>query len=112
MLIDRIGTGLLLATVIGVVAAGLAARPTVVSETKESERNAKAFRSFILARGDAELIRNLETANTVELGDALFRTCVARDDRRRYFCTLIDASKDPAKIDVDPSAEPNSAYKR
>jgi hypothetical protein len=112
VLIDRFGTGLLLATVVGVVAAGLAARPTVVSETKESERNAKAFRSFILRRGDDELIRNLETANTIELGDAFFRTCVARDDRERYFCTLIDASKDPPDIDVDPSAEPNSVYRR
>jgi hypothetical protein len=110
VLIDRFGTGLLLATVVGVVAAGLAARPTVVSETRESERNAKAFRSFILDHGDAELIRNLE--NTIELGDALFRTCVARDDRERYFCTLIDASKDPPDIDVDPSAEPNSVYRR
>jgi len=112
VLIDRFGTGLLLATVVGVVAAGLAARPTVVSETKESERNARAFRSFILRRGDDELIRNLETANTIELGDAFFRTCVARDDRERYFCTLIDASKDPPDIDVDPSAEPNSVYRR
>src|SRR5215210_8154675 len=75
VLIDRVGTGLLLATVLGVVAAGLAARPTVVSETKETERNAKAFREFILERGDEELIRNLDTANTIELGDALFRTC-------------------------------------
>jgi hypothetical protein len=112
VLTDRIGTGLLLATVVGVLAAGLAARPIVVSETEETERNAKAFRSFILNHGDEELIRNLETANTVELGDALFRTCVARDDRERYFCTLIDASRDPADIDVDPSAEPNSAYRR
>jgi hypothetical protein len=112
VLIDRMGTALLIATVVGVVAAGLAARPTVVSETRESERNAQAFRSFILKRGDAELIRNLETANTIELGDALFRTCVARDDREHYFCTLIDAGKDPAHIDVDPSAEPNSVYKR
>jgi hypothetical protein len=112
VLIDRIGTGLLVATVVGVVAAGLAARPTVVSETEESERNAKAFRAFILNHGDEELIRNLETANTVELGDSLFRTCVARDDRARYFCTLIDASRDPPDIDVDPSAEPNSAYRR
>jgi hypothetical protein len=112
VLIDRIGTGLLLATVVGVVAAGLAARPTVVSETEETERNAKAFRSFILNHGNEELIRNLETANTIELGDALFRTCVARDDRERYFCTLIDAGQDPPVVDVDPSAEPNSAYRR
>jgi hypothetical protein len=112
VLIDRFGTGLLVATVFGVVAAGLAARPTVVSETRESERNAKAFRNFILTRGDEELIRNLETANTIELGDAFFRTCVARDDRERYFCTLIDASRDPPDIEVDPSAEPNSVYRR
>ena len=112
VLTDRIGTGLLLATVVGVVVAGLAARPLVVSETRETERNANAFRDFILARGDEELIRNLETANTIELGDALFRTCVARDDRRRYFCTLIDVDRHPPDIDVDPSAEPNSSYRR
>jgi hypothetical protein len=82
VLTDRIGTGLLLATIVGVLAAGLAARPTVVSETEDTEANAKAFRSLILSRGDNELIRNLETANTVRLGEDFFRTCVARDDRR------------------------------
>ena len=96
MLTDRIGTGLLVASVVGVVVAGLAARPLVVSETEETERNANAFRVFILDRGDQELIRNLETANTIELGDGLFRTCVARDDRRRYFCTLIDVNEQSA----------------
>lgn len=111
VLSDRIGTGLLLATVVGVLAAGLAARPTVVSETEATERNAEAFRSFVLSRGDQELIRNLETANTVRLGEDFFRTCVARDDRERYFCAFIDTSKDPPDVDVDGSAEPNSVYK-
>ena len=112
VLTDRIGTGLLVASVVGVVVAGLAARPLVVSETEETERNANAFRVFILDRGNQELIRNLETANTIELGDGLFRTCVARDDRRRFFCTLIDVNESPPDVDVDPSAEPNSAYRR
>jgi hypothetical protein len=111
VLSDRIGTGLLLATVVGVVAAGLAARPTVVSETQDTERNAQAFRSLVLSQGDHELIRNLETANTVRLGEDFFRTCVARDDRRHYFCAFIDTSKHPAEVDVDASAEPNSVYK-
>jgi hypothetical protein len=111
VLSDRIGTGLLLATVVGVVAAGLAARPTVVSETEDTERNAQAFRSLVLSRGDQELIRNLETANTVRLGEDFFRTCVARDDRRHYFCAFIDTSKRPPDVDVDGSAEPNSIYK-
>jgi hypothetical protein len=100
------------ATVVGVLVAGLAARPTVVSETEDTERNAQAFRDFILSHGDRELIRNLETANTVRLGEDFFRTCVARDDRDRYFCTLIDTSRTPPQIDVDGSAEPNSAYRR
>jgi hypothetical protein len=111
VLSDRIGTGLLLATVVGVIAAGLAARPVVVSETEDTEANAKAFRALILNRGDAELVRNLETANTVRLSEDYFRTCVARDDRERYFCAFVDTSKDPPDVDVDGSAEPNSAYK-
>jgi hypothetical protein len=111
VLTDRIGTGILVATIVGVVAAGLAARPTVVSETEATEANAKAFRSLVLSRGDAELIRNLETANTVRLGEDFFRTCVARDDRRRYFCAFVDTSRNPPDVDVDGSAEPNSVYK-
>jgi hypothetical protein len=111
VLSDRIGTGLLLATVVGVIAAGLAARPLVVSETEDTQRNAEAFRRLILERGDDELIRNLETANTIRLREDFFRTCVARDDRRRYFCAFVDTSKDPPDVDVDGSAEPNTAYR-
>ncbi len=111
VLTDRIGTGLLLASVLGVLAAGLAARPTVVSETEDTERNAEAFRALVLRSGDQELIRNLETANTVRLGEDFFRTCVARDDRERFFCAFVDTSTDPPDVDVDGSAEPNSVYK-
>ncbi|MET0835614.1 MAG: hypothetical protein ABWY97_02415, partial [Thermoleophilaceae bacterium] len=73
MLTDRIGTGLLLASIIGVLAAGLAARPTVVSETEDTQRNAEAFRNLVLHTGNPELIRNLETANTVRLRQDYFR---------------------------------------
>ena len=128
VLADRIGTAtsiitlnipivvaalaiVLMATIVGVTAAGLAARPTVVSETEDTERNAKAFRELILNRGDEELIHNLETANTVRLSEDFFRTCVARKDRRHYFCAFIDTSKNPPDVDVDGSAEPNSVFK-
>jgi len=111
VLSDRIGTGLLLATVLGVLAAGLAARPTVVSETEDTERNAEAFRALILHSGDDELVRNLETANTIRLREDYFRTCVARDDRRHYFCAFVDTSHHPARVQPDQSAEPNSAYR-
>src|SRR5215208_3254684 len=100
VLTDRIGTGLLVATIVGVVAAGLAAQPTVVSETQDTEANAKAFRALVLNRGDNELIRNLETANTVRLGEDFFRTCIARDDREHYFCAFVDTSRKPPDVDV------------
>ena len=111
VLTDRMGTGLLLATVVGIVVAGLASRPIIVSETEDTERNAEAFRALILRRGEEELVRNLETANTIRLGEDFFRTCVARDERDRYFCAFIDTSKRPPDVDVDGSAEPNSVYR-
>jgi hypothetical protein len=112
VLSDRVGTGLLLASIVAVLAAGLAARPTVVSETEDTERNAEAFRAYVLHTGDDELIRNLETANTARLREDYFRTCIARDDRRRYFCAFVDTSHEPARVQPDRSAEPNSSYKR
>ena len=111
VLVDRIGTGLLVAGVAGVLAAGLAARPSVVLETESREENASAVRDYVLHSGDEELVRNIETANTVRLGEGYYRTCVARDDRRRYVCLFVDTRREPARVVRDPSSEPNSAYK-
>jgi hypothetical protein len=107
VLSDRIGTGLLLAGVLGVVAAGLAARPTVVAETEATERAAVAILRHIERSGNQELIRNRDTAHTVRLAEGYFRTCIAHDDRRRYFCYFIDTNKRPVEIVRDPSALPN-----
>jgi len=111
VLTDRVGTGLLIASVIGVLAAGLAARPLVVSETEATERNAEAFRDFVLSSGHEELIRNLETADTVRLDEGYFRTCIALDDRDRHFCAFVDTTRDPPRLIRDQSAEPNSIYR-
>ena len=108
---DRIGTALLVAGLAGVVAAGLAARPLVVSETENTEENARVVRELVLASGSRELIRNIETANTVRLGEGYYRTCIARDDRRHYFCVFVDVKREPPEAVKDPSSEPNSAYK-
>ena len=111
VLVDRFGTALLAAGVLGIVAAGLAARPLVVSETENTTANATAVRDYVLSSGDAELKRNLETANTIRLADGYFRTCIARDDRRRNFCLFVDTTRRPARLTRDSSAEPNSVFK-
>ena len=111
VLVDRIGTGLLVASVVGVLAAGLAARPLVVAETDARERAADAILDVVEKSGNAELQRNTETAQTARLGEGYFRTCIAHDDRRSFWCWFIDTSKKPTRGHQGPerAAEPPGA---
>jgi hypothetical protein len=103
VLVDRIGTGLLLATIVGVVAAGLAARPLVVAETESKERAAKKLYTYVNAVGSAEQRRNLEASDMAKWFDGYFRACIPSDDRRSWRCYLIDVRGNQAKIKEDPS---------
>jgi hypothetical protein len=112
VVLDRVGTALLVAGLLGVLAAGLGSREVVVSETKATETNAHLIRDHVLRSGNAELIRNLETANVKKLGEGFFRTCIRRDDRRRYLCLFVDTKKKPPRLSKDPSTEPNQNFGR
>jgi hypothetical protein len=107
VLSDRIGTGLLLATVVGVVAAGLAARPLVVVETEARERAAKELYRYITAHGTEELRRNVDASDTDRLAEAYFRTCIPHDDREGWTCFFVDARKPDPRVIPDPSVIPN-----
>ena len=104
---DRVGTALLGLGLLGIVAAGLGSREVVVVDSEQREKAALAFHSYIQRSGDGELIRNDEASNTAKLGEGYFRTCVPNDDRRRFQCFFLDATKKPVEIVRDPSAEPN-----
>jgi len=105
---DRVGTALVAAGVVASLASGLANRPLIVSETEASEQNARVVSDYVNRSRDEELRRNIETANTIRLGEGYFRTCIARDDRSRFVCLLVDTQKEPADVRRDPSAVPNS----
>jgi hypothetical protein len=92
----------------GLVVAGLGNRPLIVSETKATETNARLVREYVLNHGNAEMKRNLETANTARLASNFFRTCIANDHRTRYWCFFVDTKVDPAKLTRDTDARPNS----
>ena len=108
---DRTATALLIAGLAAVIVSGLANRPVIVSETEATEANANALTRYVERSGDDELVRNLETANTIRLGEGYFRNCIARDDRERYFCVFVDTREDPPEVVVDDSAEPNTVYR-
>ena len=104
---DRVGTALLAVGLVGVVAAGLGNRQVVVSETDATERNAAAVSEYVAHSRSPELLRNKETANTYKVSEGYFRTCIARDDRRRHFCLFVDTKKNPPEVVRDRSQVPN-----
>lgn len=105
---DRVGTIVLALGVLGVIAAGLGNREVVVSDTDATQRNAAAVSAFVAHSRNAELVRNRETANTYRVSKGYFRTCIARDDRRRSVCVYVDTNKKPAQLVRDHSQEPNN----
>jgi len=109
---DRVGTALLAAGLVAVLVSGLANRPVTVSETEATEEVGRELRSYVVRSGSEELNRNLETANTIRLSEGYFRACIARDDRRRYVCLLVDTTRDPTAVREDRDARPNSALAR
>jgi hypothetical protein len=107
VLSDRIGTGLLVASVFGILAAGLANRPTIVVETKERERAAKELEDYVNAHAGDELRRNLEASDTARLADGYYRSCIPHDDRDRWSCFFLDARGRETTLVRDPSQLPN-----
>lgn len=108
---SRTATALLALGAVGVLAAGLATRPLVVSETEDTEAAAGAVRTYIDAHASAEVRRNLDTANTIRLEEDFFRICVALDDRRRASCYFVDTDSDPPRVAPDGDARPNALYR-
>jgi hypothetical protein len=104
----RIAAILMAVGALGLVVVGLGNRPLIVSETKATETNARLVRQYVLNHGNAEMKRNLETANTARLSSDFFRTCISNDHRTRYWCFFVDTKADPAKLTRDSDTRPNS----
>ena len=106
--LGRAGAILMSLGAVGLVAAGLATRPTIISETQDTEAAARVVRAYVLTQGSREMQRNLGSANTARLGDDFFRICIARDNRFRAFCFHVDTSVDPPRLTRDRDMRPNS----
>jgi hypothetical protein len=104
----RVAAMMMAVAALGLVIVGLGNRPLIVSETKATETNARLVRDYVMNHGNAEMKRNLETANTARLASNFFRTCISNDHRTRYWCFFVDTKADPAKLTRDPDTRPNS----
>jgi hypothetical protein len=104
----RVATMMMAVAALGLVIVGLGNRPLIVSETKATETNARLVRQYVMNHGNAEMKRNLETANTARLASDFFRTCISNDHRTKYWCFFVDTKADPAKLTRDTDTRPNS----
>ena len=106
--LGRTAATLMAVAAIGLVIVGLGNRPVIVADTQATQTNAELIRNYVLNSNNAEMRRNLETANTARLASNFFRTCIANDHRTSYWCFFVDTSRDPAKLTVDRDRRPNS----
>lgn len=106
--LGRMAVGAMAVGALGLIVVGLANRPVIVSETEATETNARLVQQWIDNHGTEEMKRNIETANTVRLSANFFRTCIANDERSRYWCFFADTSVDPPKLVRDRDSRPNS----
>jgi hypothetical protein len=104
----RVASMMMAVAALGLVIVGLGNRPLIVSETKATETNARLVQQYVMTHGNAEMKRNLETANTARLASNFFRTCISNDHRTSYWCFFVDTKADPAKLTRDTDTRPNS----
>lgn len=109
---DRTAAILLALATVGIFASGLAARPLIVAETDDTQRNAELVEDYVAAEAPEEIQRNVDTANTLRLEEGYFRTCVNYDDRTRAWCVFVDVDAEPPTVKRDPATIPNLDYKR
>ena len=108
VLTDRIGTGLLLATVVGVIAAGLAARPLVVVETKARERAAKALSALRARPGRRRAAAATSRRPTRDDSPTATSAPASRTTTAmRWTCFFVDVRRSRATVIKDPSVIPN-----
>jgi len=107
---DRVAAVLLGLATVGLLVAGLASQPLKVNETEKLERNAELFSDFVADKAPPEIVRNVDTANTIRLEEGYFRTCVNYDDRTRVWCAFIDVDAEPPVVRRDPSTLPNQEF--
>src|SRR4051812_28211590 len=104
---DYAGTALVVLVAVGLLAGGLIHRPEVEQAKREQAAQMAAAQRYVLARGGAEFRPHVALANSVQLDDHLFRTCVPGREARHALCVVVDTSQSPPGVTLDRSRSPN-----
>ena len=103
---DYAGTLLVVALAVGLLAAGLAHRPSVVAERGDEAAVFDAVHGFVTNQA-AEWQPGLDRVDAVRLAPEVYRACVPGADERRFLCLIVDTDQRPAGVSRDSSMEGN-----
>jgi hypothetical protein len=108
---DYAGSAVVLAVAAGLLAAGLAHHPTVMSHRRAMGDAIARAQSWIGVRAPGEFRRNLAHVNTysIEPG-SIYRTCAPSDDHRRSYCVIVNTHLPLARSVSFAGYEPNSVF--
>ena len=105
---DYAGTAMVLVVAVALLAGGLIHKPAVEQAQRERAAQLAAAQRYVLMRGPAEYRGNVALADSVQLGDHLFRTCVPGSQAKRALCVVVDTEQSPPGVTLDHSGSPNA----
>jgi hypothetical protein len=105
---DRAGTVLLVVVSAGLLAAGLAHRPSMQAEEREFQTQAASARRFVLAQAPPAVRAHIDLMDTLKQGTDLYRTCVPEPRPRRAFCVIVNTDQHPPGVTRDADQSPNA----
>jgi hypothetical protein len=108
---DRGGTAALVVVVAILVGVGIGHRGQLRATHDAFLAQSLAVRAYVAHTADVPPVyrRNIARADSISLGDDLYRTCVPSDRPDRALCLIVDVSISPPGLRRDSSA-PNATF--
>jgi 4-amino-4-deoxy-L-arabinose transferase-like glycosyltransferase len=108
---DYAGAWLLAAIFLAFLAGGIAHHSAAAAETEREHAVARAMHDYVVSSAP-EFAGGLDHIDAIRLEPGRYRTCVPGRDERHALCLFVTTDQQPPGITRDPSAEPNSVFRR
>jgi hypothetical protein len=110
---DYAGTWVVTLIAAGLLIAGLAHRPAILSRHNTMEDAISRAQAFIGDRAPAQFRRNLQYVDTFAIQPgSIYRTCVPDDQRKRTYCVIVKTDLPFNRSVSFAGYEPNSVMER
>ena len=106
---DRAGLAALGVVGLAFLAAGLVHRPELAADRAAFAEQSRAVRRWVDANANEFARAHVQAADTVQVDQGLYRTCVPQPDPKRWLCLIVDTSHRPPRVKRDTSRESNAS---